>query len=216
MTGSPGRPAAAGQHSPATPALLPSGYLLAALALLVLAPPALLGWLAGAWVVRCGCVSRGRLASAGGVTGTLVLLLIGPRVATGLWPPRGCRGHTQHRPAGHLDRRRRAGGLRAQSCSAGSDWPPSLCRPAWRSPPSHPARAWPCARSGSRPSGPGACGPRATGAGSNATPPGRGSDPASPALAVSLGGAKAAPGLTRTPPKTAGGGKPLLALAVSG
>jgi hypothetical protein len=30
MTGSPGRPAAAGQTSPATPALLPSGYLLAA------------------------------------------------------------------------------------------------------------------------------------------------------------------------------------------
>ena len=46
MTGSLARPAAAGQHSPATPALLPSGYLLAALALLVLAPPAILGWLA--------------------------------------------------------------------------------------------------------------------------------------------------------------------------
>jgi hypothetical protein len=43
MTGSPARPAAAGQNPPATPALLPSGYLLAALALLVLAPPAILG-----------------------------------------------------------------------------------------------------------------------------------------------------------------------------
>jgi hypothetical protein len=72
MTGSLARPAAAGQHSPATPALLPSGYLLAALALLVLAPPAILGWLAGAWVIRCGWVSRGRLAAAGGVTRTRV------------------------------------------------------------------------------------------------------------------------------------------------
>ena len=110
MTGSLARPAAAGRNPPATPALLPSSYLLAALALLVLAPPALLGWLAGAWVVRCGWVSRGRLASAGGVTGTLALVLIGRTVATGRWPPRGCRGHPQHRPAGHPDRRRRARG----------------------------------------------------------------------------------------------------------
>ena len=77
MTGSPGRPAAVGQHSPATPALLPYGYLLAALALLLLAPPALAGWVAGAWVVRGGWVSRGRLAAAGGVTGALALLVIG-------------------------------------------------------------------------------------------------------------------------------------------
>jgi hypothetical protein len=83
MTGSLARPAAAGQYPPATPALVPSGYLLAALALLVPAPPALAGWLAGAWVVRCGQVSRGRLAAAGGVTGTLALLIIGPTVAAG-------------------------------------------------------------------------------------------------------------------------------------
>jgi hypothetical protein len=42
------------------------------------APPALAGWVAGAWVVRIGWVSRGRLAAAGGVTGTLAVLLIGP------------------------------------------------------------------------------------------------------------------------------------------
>lgn len=54
------------------------GYLLAALALLVLAPPAILGWLAGAWVVRGGWVSRGRLAAAASVTGALALLVIGP------------------------------------------------------------------------------------------------------------------------------------------
>jgi hypothetical protein len=42
--------------SPATPALLSSGYLLAALALLVLALPVILGWLARAWVVAAtGC-----------------------------------------------------------------------------------------------------------------------------------------------------------------
>jgi hypothetical protein len=45
LTGSPGRPAAAGQISPATPALVPSGYLWAALALLMPAPPGIsLGW----------------------------------------------------------------------------------------------------------------------------------------------------------------------------
>ena len=49
MTGSPGRPAAAGQNPPATPAPLLSGYLLPALALLMLAPPAILGWLTGGW-----------------------------------------------------------------------------------------------------------------------------------------------------------------------
>jgi hypothetical protein len=96
MTGSPGRPAAAGQHSPATPALVPSGYLLVALALLVLAPPALAGWVAGAWVVRGGWVSRGRLAAAASVTGALALLAIatrrplaglpGPRVGAGADP----------------------------------------------------------------------------------------------------------------------------------
>jgi hypothetical protein len=38
---------------------------------------------AGAWVVRFGWVSPGRLASAGGVTGALALLHIGPAVAAG-------------------------------------------------------------------------------------------------------------------------------------
>jgi hypothetical protein len=107
MTGSPGRPAAAGQHSPATPALLPYGYLLAALALLLLAPPALAGWVAGAWVVRGGWVSRGRLAAAGGVTGALALLVIGH---AGRRPPPRCRGRSGRRPAGHPDRWGRAGG----------------------------------------------------------------------------------------------------------
>jgi hypothetical protein len=78
MIGSPGRPAAAGQNLPATPALVPSGYLLVALALLVLAPPALAGWVAGAWVVRSGRVSRGRLAAAASVTGTLALPAVDP------------------------------------------------------------------------------------------------------------------------------------------
>jgi len=59
MTGSLARPAAAGQSPPAIAALLPSSYLVAALLLLVLAPPAILGWLAGAVVVRFGWVSRG-------------------------------------------------------------------------------------------------------------------------------------------------------------
>ena len=76
MTGSLWPPRVAGWHreAAATPALLPSGYLLAALAPLLVAPPAILGWVAGAWVVRCGWVSRGHLAAAGGVTGTLALL----------------------------------------------------------------------------------------------------------------------------------------------
>ena len=56
------------------------GHLLTAL-LLVLVPPAVAGWLVGAWVVRFGWVSRGRLAAAGGVTGALALLSIDPAVA---------------------------------------------------------------------------------------------------------------------------------------
>jgi hypothetical protein len=85
MTGSPGPPRAAGpEPGVGTPALLPSGYLLAALALLLLAPPALAGWVAGAWVVRGGWVSRGRLAAAASVTGALALLVSAPR-----WPLAG-------------------------------------------------------------------------------------------------------------------------------
>ena len=39
--------------------------------------------MAGAWVVRVGWVSRGRLAAAGGVTGALAVLLIGLTWAAG-------------------------------------------------------------------------------------------------------------------------------------
>jgi hypothetical protein len=67
---------------PATPSG-PSGHLLAALVLLVVAPPAIVGWLIGAGVVRGGWVSRGRLAAAASVTGALALLVIGPTVAAG-------------------------------------------------------------------------------------------------------------------------------------
>jgi hypothetical protein len=49
----------------------------------LVAPPAMLGWVAGAWVVRCGWVSRGRLAAAASVTGALALLVISPP----RWPP---------------------------------------------------------------------------------------------------------------------------------
>jgi hypothetical protein len=48
------------------------------------APPALAGWMASAWVVRGGWVSRGRLAAAASVTGAPALLVIGPR-----WPLAG-------------------------------------------------------------------------------------------------------------------------------
>jgi hypothetical protein len=85
MTGSLWPPRAAGQdrEAAAAPALLPSGYLLAALALLLVAPSALAGWVAGAVVVGSGRVSRGRLAAAASVTGTLALLAVGPTVAAG-------------------------------------------------------------------------------------------------------------------------------------
>ena len=84
------------------------GHLLTAL-LLVLVPPAVAGWLVGAWVVRFGWVSRRRLAAAGGVTGALALLSIDPAVAAssllGAVAPwaRSCPDHS--------DRWHRAGGL---------------------------------------------------------------------------------------------------------
>ena len=59
----------------------PSGYRMAALVLVVVAPLALAGWLAGALAIRSGWVSRGRLAAAAAVTGAPALLLIGPKVA---------------------------------------------------------------------------------------------------------------------------------------
>jgi hypothetical protein len=62
----------------------PSGYLVAALLVLVLAPPAILGWVAGAVVVRSGWVSRRRLSAAGAVTGALALVVIGPTRAAGV------------------------------------------------------------------------------------------------------------------------------------
>jgi len=93
MTGSLGRPAAAGQTSPATPACYrPGTWWLPGPT--HAAPPAIHGWLAGAWVVRCGSWPRVRLAAASGVTGTLALVIIGPSV--GRWQPPGCRG----RPGG--------------------------------------------------------------------------------------------------------------------
>jgi len=61
----------------------PSGYLIAAVLLLALAPPALVGWVAGAGVLRSGWVSRRRLSAAGAVTGALALVLIGPTRAAG-------------------------------------------------------------------------------------------------------------------------------------
>jgi hypothetical protein len=80
-SGSParGQPVVWGENAGTRAAL---GHLLTAL-LLVLLPPAVAGWLVSAWVVRCGWVSRGRLAAAGGVTGALALLSIDPAVAAG-------------------------------------------------------------------------------------------------------------------------------------
>ncbi len=85
MIGALGPPRAAGLGTKAagTPAFLPSGYLLAALALLVLAHPTILGWVVGAGVVRGGWVSRERLAAAAGVTGAPALLVIGTTLAAG-------------------------------------------------------------------------------------------------------------------------------------
>jgi hypothetical protein len=76
-------------------------YLLAALALLVLAHPAILGWIVGAGVVRGGWVSGGRLAAAASVTGAPASWSLAPRrpladlqkprgrsePATTAWPP---------------------------------------------------------------------------------------------------------------------------------
>jgi hypothetical protein len=78
-----GPPRGANPGGPDHPRALPSGHLLAALALLVLAPPAILGWVAGTVVVRCGWVSRRRLSAAGAVTGALALVVIGPLRAAG-------------------------------------------------------------------------------------------------------------------------------------
>jgi hypothetical protein len=110
MTGSLWPPRAAGQdrEAAAAPALLPSGYLLAALALLLVAPSALAGWVAGAVVVGSGRVSRGRLAAAASVTGTLALLAVGPTVAAG--DLLGAITTLSGVAAGHLDRWGRAGG----------------------------------------------------------------------------------------------------------
>jgi len=125
-------------------------------------PPALLGWVAGAWVVRFGWVSPGRLASAGGVTGALALLHIGPTVAAGrlldavVALAMFCPGSLT---VGAL--------LEALSAVLvrGVGWPGSRCRPGSWPPPSRPVTSWP--RSPSRPSGSAAAGRRP------APPPGR-------------------------------------------
>jgi hypothetical protein len=81
------RAAGPGTKAAGTPAFLPSGYLLAALALLVLAHPAILGWILGAGVVRGGWVSRGRLAAAASVTGAPALLWLCGRFGAGAAEP---------------------------------------------------------------------------------------------------------------------------------
>jgi hypothetical protein len=90
MTGSLNLAGGAGrsQRRRPPPAWLPSGYLLAALALLVLTHPAILGWIVGAGVVRGGWVSRGRLAAAANVTGAPALLFIDTTL-TQRWPLAG-------------------------------------------------------------------------------------------------------------------------------
>lgn len=70
-------------QAPATGPATPSGYLLAAITMIVIAPPALAGWLAGAAVLRSGRVPRWMLAAAAIVTGGLAALAIGPAVAAG-------------------------------------------------------------------------------------------------------------------------------------
>jgi hypothetical protein len=79
MTGSLGPPRAAGGRGSGTPALLPSGYLLAALALLVLAPVALLAWVVGVAALRYGA-RRWILALCGAVPGIVALVVVGPRI----------------------------------------------------------------------------------------------------------------------------------------
>ena len=73
------------------------GHLLTAL-LLVLVPPAVAGWLVGAWVVRCGWVSRRRLAAAGGVTGALALSIDPAVAASSLLGAVGALGGVLPRP----------------------------------------------------------------------------------------------------------------------
>jgi hypothetical protein len=102
MTGALGSQGPAGRwgENAGTPALLPSGYLLAALTLLVVAPPALAGWIVGAAVVGLGWVSRGRLSAAGAVTGALALSVIVPAAAAAA--SAGSSAKAERRGAAHL------------------------------------------------------------------------------------------------------------------
>jgi hypothetical protein len=150
-----GPPRGANPGGPDHPRALPSGHLLAALALLVLAPPAILGWVAGAVVVRCGWVSRRRLSAAGAVTGALALVVIGPlRAAGGILQAVAALGGVL---PGHPDHRGRAGprpetaaapsGRRSppESPPTPSGWPWSPRRVCRRGA----GAAWSCPRPGS-------------------------------------------------------------------
>jgi hypothetical protein len=90
-----------GTEAAGTPAFLPSRYLLAALALLVLAhPPGDPRLDRRCRVVRGGWVSRGRLAAAASVTGAPAVLVIGTTLALA-GPPEASRsiGAGHHRLA---------------------------------------------------------------------------------------------------------------------
>jgi hypothetical protein len=150
-----GPPRGANPGGPDHPRALPSGHLLAALALLVLAPPAILGWVAGTVVVRCGWVSRRRLSAAGAVTGALALVVIGPlRAAGGILQAVAALGGVL---PGHPDHRGRAGprpetaaapsGRRSppESPPTSSGWPWSPRRVCRRGA----GAAWSCPRPGS-------------------------------------------------------------------
>jgi hypothetical protein len=146
-----------GQGGSGHPRPAASGYLLAALALLLVAPSALAGWVAGAVVVGSGRVSRGRLAAAASVTGTLALLAVGPTVAAG-----DLLGAITTL-SGVLPATLTAGAV-LEALSAilvrGLGWPRSRSRSGSPSRPSRPARAWPCGQSGRPRSGAAGSGPR--------------------------------------------------------
>ena len=115
--GPPGRPVLA-----RLPPQGPPAALVAALLLLVLAPPALAGWLLGAALLRAGLVSRWRLAAAATVTGALAALAIGSVPGPERRSERRCRAPGC--PARHLDPGGRPRGPQWRRASAGGPWPP--------------------------------------------------------------------------------------------